>query len=164
MDHPQYASWQADQHKAKQREWHLYNDSDPDDSDDDGLLTPISLSSQHQNLQSAQQPTPPHQPTTRNARPSTHTTRPYTCRVGKSLRLDKHSLRRPVTSPYGSDAISLHPRRKGWVTYQSFPGKQVISMTFERYVREFVSASHIRVSPLLTFFEGSDRSARSTSE
>ena len=150
MDHPHYAYWQEGQLKAIERKWQLYNDSDPDDSDDDGLLTPVSLSSQPQNLQSAQQPAPPHQLTTRKARPSTRTTRPYACRVGKSLRLDKHSLRRPVTSPYGSDAISLHPRRKGWVTYQSFPSKRVISMTFERYLREFVSTSHIRVSPLLT--------------
>ncbi len=125
---------------ALARQWQYIYESDSD-SEDDGLLTPVSLSSpphnqnHNQSPQTTQQqhPSPSHNPTA----PPPRKIRPYACRVTKSMRL--FGPNRPAIGTWGAEAVALHPRRKGWVTFRD-RGRQ-ISMTFERYRRE-----HVRIA------------------
>jgi hypothetical protein len=129
-------------------------DSDSD-SEDDGLLTPVSLSpplhTQNQNPRTTQQqqPSPSHRRTT----PPLRKLRPYACRVTKSMRL--FGPHRPTVVTWGSDAVALHPQRKGWVTFRD-RGRQ-ISMTFERYLRDHVRIAYTNSFPQLITLAGSSR-------
>ena len=137
------AHWDEGIRERRERgEWQNIPADSDSESEDDGLLTPVSLPSQPQIPQTAQHPYSPTRATRSKSSSSIRKIRPYACRHTKSLRIDRHSLSRPVVDTYGPDAVSLHPRRKGWVTCQEFPSRPAISMTFKRYRRQFVRAPY----------------------
>lgn len=136
----QRAHYQEGYRWAVARNWQYIYESDSD-SEDDGLLTPVSLPSpaQNQNQDPNPQTTQQQQPSLSHSRTTlpSRKIRPYACRVTKSMRLQGPN--RPVVGTWAAEAVALHPRRKGWVTFRD--GGRQISMTFERYLRE-----HIRIA------------------
>jgi len=152
----QRAHWAEGYRRALARKPQPMYDSDPD-SEDDGLLTPVSLSSSPQNQNQNQNPQTTQQrqqsPLNRRTTPPLRKRRPYACRVTKSMRLYRPF--RHAVSSCGSDAVALHPRRKGWVTFRD-RGRQ-ISMTFERYLRDHVCIAYTNSFPQLITLAGSSR-------
>jgi len=133
---------------------------DSDDSEDGGLLTPVSSPSEPQNHNQNPQIIQQQQssPSRERTAPPPSKIRPYACRVTKSMRLDGPN--RPTVGTRGAEAVALHPRRKGWVTFRD-RGRQ-ISMTFERYLREHVRIAYNHIQSQLNILADSSRHVFST--
>lgn len=132
MDHPKYHQYREGFLDAS--DWHYLSSSDEADneSDLDGLLTPVSMT-RHCGISN-----PLH---TSSAHLIHDSLLKKDARKNSAIHLRQRkpcssSPRRPITRSYGNDCVSLDYRRKGFVIYR--PATKNISMTFQIYLKYYV--------------------------